>query len=36
MTVKKIRTALISVFYKDILEPILCLVKVQGVDIYST
>nr|MBI1230242.1 bifunctional phosphoribosylaminoimidazolecarboxamide formyltransferase/IMP cyclohydrolase [Cytophagales bacterium] len=36
MTVKKIRTALISVFYKDNLEPIIDLLKEQGVKIYST
>jgi phosphoribosylaminoimidazolecarboxamide formyltransferase / IMP cyclohydrolase len=36
MSVKKIKTALISVFYKDNLEPIISLLKDQGVQIYST
>lgn len=36
MSTKKIRTALISVFYKDKLEPIIKLLKDQGVEIYST
>lgn len=36
MAVKKIKSALISVFYKDNLEPILALLKAQGVKIYST
>lgn len=33
---KKIRTALISVFYKENLAPIVSLLKAQGVTIYST
>jgi phosphoribosylaminoimidazolecarboxamide formyltransferase / IMP cyclohydrolase len=33
---KKIRSALISVFYKDGLEPIVKLLSAQGVTIYST
>ncbi|MDN3668814.1 bifunctional phosphoribosylaminoimidazolecarboxamide formyltransferase/IMP cyclohydrolase [Echinicola jeungdonensis] len=36
MAVKKIESALISVFYKDNLEPIIALLKEQGVKIYST
>ncbi|MBS9523648.1 bifunctional phosphoribosylaminoimidazolecarboxamide formyltransferase/IMP cyclohydrolase [Litoribacter alkaliphilus] len=36
MAVKKIQSALISVFYKDNLEPIVALLKEQGVKIYST
>mgnify|MGYP000621763779 CR=1 FL=1 len=36
MAVKKIQSALISVFYKDNLEPIIALLKEQGVKIYST
>lgn len=36
MSVKKIKSALISVFYKDNLEPIISLLKEQGVHIYST
>lgn len=36
MSVKKIKSALISVFYKDNLEPIISLLKKQGVQIYST
>lgn len=36
MSVKKIKSALISVFYKDNLEPIISLLKEQGVQIYST
>src|SRR5690606_37071792 len=36
MAVKKIKSALISVFYKDHLEPIIALLKAQGVKIYST
>lgn len=36
MIVKKIKSALISVFYKDNLEPIISLLKAQGVQIYST
>ena len=36
MSTKKIKTALISVFYKDKLEPIVQLLKEQGVTIYST
>ncbi|MFT6967015.1 MAG: phosphoribosylaminoimidazolecarboxamide formyltransferase/IMP cyclohydrolase [Marivirga sp.] len=36
MSTKKIRTALISVFYKNKLEPIIKLLKEQGVAIYST
>ena len=33
---KKVKSALISVFYKDKLEPIIELLKEQGVTIYST
>lgn len=33
---KKIQSALISVFYKDNLEPIIALLKANGVSIYST
>src|SRR5690606_9223773 len=36
MAAKKITSALISVFYKDNLEPIVALLKSQGVKIYST
>ncbi len=36
MSQKKIKNALISVFYKDKLEPIIKLLKEQGVNIYST
>lgn len=36
MSVKKINSALISVFYKDNLEPIIALLKQYGVEIYST
>lgn len=36
MSLKKITTALISVYYKDRLEPIIKLLKEQGVKIYST
>lgn len=36
MSLKKIRTALISVFYKDNLEPIIRLLAEHGVAIYST
>ncbi len=36
MAVKKIQSALISVFYKDNLEPIIALLKSQGVQIFST
>lgn len=36
MSLKKINSALISVFYKDNLEPIIKLLKAQGVKIYST
>lgn len=36
MAAKKIKSALISVFYKDNLEPIIALLKAQGVKIYST
>lgn len=36
MAAKKITSALISVFYKDNLEPIIALLKEQGVKIYST
>jgi len=36
MAEKKIQSALISVFYKDNLEPIIELLKKQGVTIYST
>ncbi|GJM61631.1 bifunctional phosphoribosylaminoimidazolecarboxamide formyltransferase/IMP cyclohydrolase [Persicobacter diffluens] len=36
MSVKKIKSALISVFYKDNLEPIIKLLKDNGVTIYST
>ena len=36
MSVKKIKSALISVFYKDNLEPIIDLLHKNGVTIYST
>lgn len=36
MATKKIESALISVYYKDNLEPIIALLKKQGVKIYST
>lgn len=36
MASKKIQTALISVYYKDNLEPIIALLKEHGVTIYST
>ena len=36
MAIKKIESALISVFYKDNLEPIIALLKKHGVKIYST
>ncbi|MFC4870114.1 bifunctional phosphoribosylaminoimidazolecarboxamide formyltransferase/IMP cyclohydrolase [Negadavirga shengliensis] len=36
MAVKKIQSALISVYYKDNLEPIIATLKAQGVRIYST
>jgi len=36
MANKKIKSALISVFYKDNLEPIIALLKKHGVEIYST
>ncbi|WP_226391205.1 bifunctional phosphoribosylaminoimidazolecarboxamide formyltransferase/IMP cyclohydrolase [Penaeicola halotolerans] len=36
MSVKKIQSALISVYYKDRLEPIIQLLKQHGVKIYST
>ncbi|MCH7399330.1 bifunctional phosphoribosylaminoimidazolecarboxamide formyltransferase/IMP cyclohydrolase [Belliella sp. DSM 107340] len=36
MANKKIQSALISVFYKDNLEPIIAQLKAQGVKIYST
>lgn len=36
MAVKKIKSALISVFYKDNLDPIISLLKDHGVRIYST
>lgn len=36
MALKKIQSALISVYYKDHLEPIIALLKQQGVTIYST
>lgn len=36
MAVKKIKSALISVFYKDNLEPIISALDKQGVKIYST
>ncbi|MEX2511879.1 MAG: bifunctional phosphoribosylaminoimidazolecarboxamide formyltransferase/IMP cyclohydrolase [Cyclobacteriaceae bacterium] len=36
MAEKKIQSALISVYYKDNLEPIIDLLKAQGVSIYST
>lgn len=36
MAIKKIKSALISVFYKDNLEPIIALLKKHGVTIYST
>lgn len=36
MDIKKIQSALISVYYKDNLEPIIALLKNHGVKIYST
>lgn len=36
MVAKKIQSALISVYYKDNLEPIIALLKKHGVKIYST
>ena len=36
MATKKIQSALISVYYKDNLEPIIAQLKAQGVKIYST
>jgi phosphoribosylaminoimidazolecarboxamide formyltransferase / IMP cyclohydrolase len=36
MAIKKIQSALISVYYKDNLEPIIALLKQHGVKIYST
>jgi phosphoribosylaminoimidazolecarboxamide formyltransferase/IMP cyclohydrolase len=36
MAVKKIQSALLSVYYKDNLEPIIALLKQHGVKIYST
>jgi phosphoribosylaminoimidazolecarboxamide formyltransferase/IMP cyclohydrolase len=36
MATKKIQSALISVYYKDNLEPIISQLKAQGVTIYST
>ncbi|WP_114749563.1 bifunctional phosphoribosylaminoimidazolecarboxamide formyltransferase/IMP cyclohydrolase [Pleomorphovibrio marinus] len=36
MAIKKIQSALISVFYKDNLEPIISLLQQHGVTIYST
>ncbi|MDH5368284.1 MAG: bifunctional phosphoribosylaminoimidazolecarboxamide formyltransferase/IMP cyclohydrolase PurH, partial [Cyclobacteriaceae bacterium] len=36
MSIKKIQSALISVFYKDNLEPIIKLLSEHGVKIYST
>ncbi|MDA0314207.1 MAG: bifunctional phosphoribosylaminoimidazolecarboxamide formyltransferase/IMP cyclohydrolase [Bacteroidetes bacterium] len=36
MALKKIQSALISVYYKDKLEPIIALLKQDGVTIYST
>ena len=36
MAVKKIKSALISVFYKDDLEPVISALHKQGVKIYST
>lgn len=36
MSLKKIQSCLISVFHKDRLEPIIALLKAQGVVIYST
>ncbi|MEP0712738.1 MAG: bifunctional phosphoribosylaminoimidazolecarboxamide formyltransferase/IMP cyclohydrolase PurH, partial [Algoriphagus sp.] len=36
MATKKIKSALISVFYKDNLEPIIALLKKHDVTIYST
>jgi phosphoribosylaminoimidazolecarboxamide formyltransferase/IMP cyclohydrolase len=36
MATKKIQSALISVYYKDNLEPIIAQLKAQGVTIYST
>jgi phosphoribosylaminoimidazolecarboxamide formyltransferase/IMP cyclohydrolase len=36
MALKKIQSALISVYYKDNLEPIIALLKKHGVKIYST
>ena len=36
MSLKKIQSALISVYYKDGLEPIIRLLHQQGVTLYST
>ncbi len=36
MAIKKIQSALVSVYYKDNLEPIIALLKKHGVKIYST
>ena len=36
MSLKKIQSALISVYYKDGLEPIIRLLHRQGVTLYST
>jgi phosphoribosylaminoimidazolecarboxamide formyltransferase/IMP cyclohydrolase len=36
MAIKKIKSALLSVYYKDNLEPIVALLKQHGVKIYST
>ena len=36
MATKKIQSALISVYYKDNLEPIIAQLKKHGVKIYST
>jgi len=36
MAIKKIQSALISVYYKDNLEPIIALLKQHGVKMYST
>jgi phosphoribosylaminoimidazolecarboxamide formyltransferase / IMP cyclohydrolase len=36
MATKKIQSALISVYYKDNLEPLIALLKQHGVTIYST
>lgn len=36
MAIKKIQSALLSVYYKDNLEPIVALLKQHGVKIYST